>query len=89
MLEIPMHLSVSDSGQPAPATVLGAENEETLINLKSKSATWTRSISITGELIRKGHNLCPIPDLLNPSNGIQMGCALAFEKCGPRLYVIK
>ena len=33
MLEIPMHLSVSDSGQPAPATVLGAENEEALINL--------------------------------------------------------
>lgn len=28
-----MHLSVSDSGQPAIATVLGAENKKALINL--------------------------------------------------------
>lgn len=28
-----MHLSVSDSGQPATATALGAENEKALISL--------------------------------------------------------
>ena len=63
----------SDSGQPATATVLGAENEKALINLNSKSATWTKSISIGGELIRKGHNLFPIPDLLNPSKKVPGG----------------
>ena len=73
MLEIPMHLSVSDSGQSATATVLGVENEKALINLNSKSATWTKSISIGGELIRKGHNLHPIPDLLNPSKKVPRG----------------
>lgn len=57
-----MHLSVSDSGQSATATVLGVENEKALINLNSKSATWTKSISIGGELIRKGHNLHAIAE---------------------------
>lgn len=71
---IPMHLSVSDSGQPATATALGAENEKALISSLNSSLLLGPGASASVEsLLEKVTNLCAIPDLLNPSEKVPRG----------------
>lgn len=41
VLELPTHLCVSTTRQPTAATVLDAENPETLINLETQFKVWS------------------------------------------------